>query len=341
MMVLGIETSCDDTCAAIVGDGTRVLSDVVSSQADVHAAFGGVVPEVASRRHIEAISVIVDAALTQAGVRLGDVEAIGVTQGPGLLGSLVVGIAAAKALAVAIGRPIVAVDHLESHIYANFLGPDPPPFPFLALVVSGGHSDLVLAEGHGRFTIVGRTRDDAAGEAFDKAARILGMGYPGGPAIEQLAKRGDENAVTFPVADLGGALEFSFSGVKSELARTVARGGGADPADLAASYQKAIVTPLVDITVEAARRFGISRIALAGGVAANERLRTELTRRAADEGIGVILPDQAYCMDNAAMVASCAYFTLEAVGPSRLDFDAYATFRPTTESLKGARPSNR
>ena len=338
MVVLGIETSCDDTCAAVVCDGTRVLSNVVSSQHDLHAAFGGVVPEVASRRHVELITAVIDAALAGAHLHLNDVDAIAVTQGPGLLGSLVVGIAAAKALAVATGKPIVALDHLDSHIYAAFLGPDPPSFPFLALVVSGGHSDLVLAREHGNLEILGRTRDDAAGEAFDKGARLLGLGYPGGPAIQNLAEGGDDAAVAFPVADLGGRLEFSFSGVKSELARRVERAEGTEmPADIAASYQRAIVTPLVGTAIAAAEAHGLGTIVLVGGVAANRRLRGELVRAADERDIRVVLADPAYCMDNAAMTASCGYYTLTTRGGSPLGFDAYATARSTTEWLREQR----
>ena len=334
MHVLGIETSCDDTCAAVVVDGTRVLSNVVSSQIDLHAAFGGVVPEIASRRHVELITAIIGQALDRAHMSIGDVDAIAVTQGPGLLGSLVVGIAAAKAIAVAIDKPIVAVDHLESHIYANFLGKEPPKFPFLVLVVSGGHTDLMLVRDHTDVTILGRTRDDAAGEAFDKGARLLGLAYPGGPAIQRLAMEGDAHAVKFPIAHLGGKLEFSFSGVKSELARRMTRAEDSTrPEDLAASYQHAIITPLISTTMAAAARYDVQTIAIAGGVAANRMLREGIALRAHTMRIAIALPDLIYCMDNAAMTAARGYFLLQANGPTALDFDAYATSRPHTQDI--------
>ncbi len=325
MMILGIESSCDETAAAVVEDGNRILSNVVSSQIETHARYGGVVPEVASRQHLGSILPVVAEALTDARAEWRDLGAVAVTVGPGLAGSLLVGVNVAKAVAFGKGLPIVGINHLEGHVYANWLvrngGPDegheratePPVFPLLCLIVSGGHTDLVLMKGHGRYLVLGRTRDDAAGEAFDKVARILGLGYPGGPSIQRAASAGDAGACLLPRAWLKGTDDFSFSGLKTAVLRLAQQRGispvGAqrvqEVADLAASFQEAVVDVLVTKTVEASRRHGVEQILLAGGVAANELLRQ---RMAQASPVPVVLPRPVLCTDNAAMVAACGYF---------------------------------
>lgn len=309
--ILGIETSCDETAAAVVEDGEKVLSNVVSSQVDVHRKFGGVVPEVASRKHLELINPVIKEALEQAGLEFGDLQAVAVTQGPGLVGALLVGLAAAKALAFALGTPLIAVNHLEGHIYANFLAHRELSFPLVCLVVSGGHTDLVLVRRHGDYCLLGRTRDDAAGEAFDKIARVLGLGYPGGPALERLAREGNEEAVRFPRASVEG-LDFSFSGLKTAVIQHLQRcqraGEEVARADVAAAFQKAVVEVLVEKTLEAARRTGCRDILLAGGVAANGRLRAAMEEGARREGRRVLFPPPDLCTDNAAMIACAAYY---------------------------------
>jgi N6-L-threonylcarbamoyladenine synthase len=325
LRILGIETSCDETAASVVEDGRRILSNVVSSQAALHAEFGGVVPEVASRRHVEAIVPVVDAALKQAGARQGDIDLIAVTAGPGLVGSLVVGVAFAKGMAQAQGIPIVGVHHIQAHLYACFLSDEPPEFPFVGLVVSGGHSDLICAQDHARQELIGRTRDDAAGEAFDKGARLLGLGFPGGPEIEREAASGSADAVAFPIAATG-EREFSFSGVKSALARIVQSGShGYSLADLAAGYQRAVVEPLVEKAIGAAREFGSSTIVVGGGVSANLLLRERLGREGAREGLRVFFPDLSLTTDNAAMVAARGEYQFRSLGPDSLDLDAAAS----------------
>lgn len=309
--ILAIETSCDETSAAVVEDGIKVLSNVVSSQVDVHRKFGGVVPEIASRKHLELINPVIREALEQAGVGFGDLHAVAVTQGPGLVGALLVGLAAAKALAFALDIPLLAVNHLEGHIYANFLAHRSLTFPLVCLVVSGGHTDLVLVRRHGDYQLLGRTRDDAAGEAFDKVARVLGLSYPGGPAIERLAREGNEEAIAFPRASVEG-LDFSFSGLKTAVIQYLYRcqklGEEIKKADVAASFQKTVVDVLVEKTLEAARRTGCRDIILAGGVAANERLRAAMQEGARREGRNVFYPPLALCTDNAAMIACAAYY---------------------------------
>jgi len=278
MVVLGIESSCDETAAAVLADGRRVLSSVVASQDAIHAPYGGVVPELASRRHLEVIVPVVERALAEAGVRLPDLDGIAVTQGPGLVGSLLVGCAVAKSLAYVHRLPLVAVNHLEGHIYAAFLTDDPPEHPFLALVVSGGHTALYLASAPLTYALVGQTRDDAAGEAFDKVAKLLGLGFPGGPVIERAATGGDPKAITFPLAQMtDGAPDFSFSGVKTSVSLHVKQRAplrAADVADVAASFQATVVKMLVRKTVKAALHHGIKRVVLTGDVAANGCLRT-------------------------------------------------------------------
>ena len=332
MKILGIETSCDETGAAVVEDGRRVLSNVVASQARVHARYGGIVPEVASRHHLEGLVPVVEAALNEARCRWSDLDAVAVTYGPGLSGSLLVGVNLAKALAFARSLPFVGIHHLEAHNYANWLDdgvPAPQGFPVLALIVSGAHTDLVLMEEHGRYRRLGRTRDDAAGEAFDKVGRFLGLGYPGGPAIERAAASVGRPSLRLPRAWLGDANDFSFSGLKTavlRLARQQADAtGGAQPlpvAEVAAAFQEAVIDVLVVKAVRAARREGVSQILLSGGVAANTALREALVRRSP---VPVRVPSPALCTDNGAMIAGCAYFRLQRGPPSGLDLDVFAT----------------
>jgi N6-L-threonylcarbamoyladenine synthase len=324
MLVLGIETSCDETAAAVVEDGRRALSDVVATQIELHRKWGGVVPELASRNHVMQVMPVVDEALARAGVVPGDLDGVAVTSGPGLVGALLVGVQVAKALALAWEKPLAGVNHLEGHLLACFLSDRPPAFPFLALVVSGGHTSLYAAEDYGRYRLLGATRDDAAGEAFDKGAKLLGLPYPGGVAIDRLAHGGDPRAVAFPKAIVRGSeLDFSFSGLKTALLHHVRRHGvpeGAALADVCASYQEAIVGALVAKLFRAARRLQFERIVLAGGVAANGRLRAAVVERAAEyEGVEVFLPPARLCTDNAAMIAVAGTHALRrgaAAGPA-------------------------
>jgi N6-L-threonylcarbamoyladenine synthase len=306
--VLGIETSCDETAAAVVADGRRALSDVVATQIELHRKWGGVVPELASRNHVMQVMPVVHEALERSGVEPSALDGIAVTSGPGLVGALLVGVQVAKALALAWEKPLVGVNHLEGHLLAAFLSETPPVFPFLGLVVSGGHTSLYVAEGFGRYRLLGATRDDAAGEAFDKGAKLLGLPYPGGVAIDRLARQGDARGVRFPRAIVKGAeLDFSFSGLKTALLLHVRRHGlpeGQGLSDLCASYQEAIVSALVHKLFRAARGLQLDRIVLAGGVAANSRLRAAVAERAAEyQGITVTLPAPRLCTDNAAMIA--------------------------------------
>ena len=316
LLILALETSCDETAAALVDDG-RIVSNVVSSQADLHARFGGVVPEIASRRHLELIVPVVQEALGEH--TLDDVDSVAVTQGPGLIGALLVGLSAAKALAWGRGLPLVPVNHLHGHVASLYLEPEPFEPPFLCLLASGGHTLLVDVPEHGAFRPLGTTLDDAAGEAFDKGARLLGLGYPGGAEIDRLAREGDPEAFAFPVARVPG-LDFSFSGVKTALLYEVRGLGDAVEerrADLAASYQRAIVQALVRRTLEAAEQAGAERVAVVGGVAANSELRQALPEAAA--------PPLALCTDNAAMIASAARYVEAIPPPGYLALDAYAS----------------
>jgi N6-L-threonylcarbamoyladenine synthase len=316
MNILGIESSCDETAAAVLADGRRILSNVVASQDAVHAPYGGVVPELASRRHLEMIVPVVEKALGDAGVKLSDLGGIAVTQGPGLVGSLLVGCSLAKALAFAQGLPLVGVNHLEGHIFAAFLEDPTPDYPFLALVVSGGHTALYAVPGPLRYVLVGQTRDDAAGEAFDKVAKLLGLGYPGGPIIERTAERGDPAGIEFPLAQMTDqAPDFSFSGIKTSVSLYVKRRGPLSAgavADVAASFQAAVVKMLVRKTVKAALQRGIKRIVLTGGVAANGALRTALAATAAEHGFTLHVPGRRLCTDNAAMIAAAGSARLAA-----------------------------
>jgi N6-L-threonylcarbamoyladenine synthase len=310
---MAIETSCDETSAAVVKDGVEVLSNIISSQIDVHKKFGGVVPEVASRKHLELINGVIREALDSAGVNFGALDAVAVTNGPGLVGALLVGVSAAKAAAYALNVPLIAVNHLEGHIYANFLVDPALAFPLVCLVVSGGHTDLVVMEGHGHYRVVGRTRDDAAGEAFDKVARTLGLGYPGGPLVDRLAAGGDPRAIPLPRAYLEeGSLDFSFSGLKSSvinyLHRAGQRGEAVNKADLAAGFQQAVVDVLVDKAMTAAEQFGAGTLLLAGGVAANGLLRMQMSQSARRQGLRLVYPPGVLCTDNAAMIACAAYY---------------------------------
>jgi N6-L-threonylcarbamoyladenine synthase len=308
MKVLGIESSCDETAAAVVEDGRRALSDVVATQIEIHRRWGGVVPELASRNHVVQIMPVVDEALSRAGVKPEELDGIAVTSGPGLVGALLVGVQVAKALALAWNKPLVRVNHLEGHLVAAFLAEKEPVFPFLGLVVSGGHTSLYDAQRFGEYKVLGQTRDDAAGEAFDKGAKLLGLPYPGGIAIDKLAKEGDRKAIRFPKAIIKGAeLDFSFSGLKTALLHHVKKFGvpeGKGLADLCASYQEAIVAALVQKLFRAARQLQFERVVLSGGVAANSRLRQAVQERAAEyEGMEVFLPAPKLCTDNAAMIA--------------------------------------
>ena len=326
MKILGIETSCDETAAAVVADGVTILSNQIASQVAIHARYGGVVPEVASRQHTLSIIPIIKQAMAEAGTGWHDLDGIAVTSGPGLAGSLLVGVNVAKALALAHGLPITGVNHLEGHIYANWLGGSIPIFPLVCLIVSGGHSDLVLMRGHGDYVVLGRTRDDAAGEAFDKAARILGLGFPGGPAIERAA-RGRPATLNLPRAWLKGTDDFSFSGVKTALLRLVDDGkialaerndGRPGVGVAAASFQEAVIEVLVDKTIAVARERPVRQILLAGGVASNELLRRWLVERSP---LPVLAPAPVLCTDNAAMVAACGYYRLHSGKQDDLSLD--------------------
>jgi N6-L-threonylcarbamoyladenine synthase len=325
-LILALETSCDDTCAAVVTDGGEVRSSVVSSQG-VHDRFGGVVPEIASRHHLELVNAVVDDALAQAGATLDDVTRVAVTQGPGLVGALLIGVATAKGLAAARRLPLVPVDHLQGHVAANFLDPEPMEPPFLCLIASGGHTLLVRVTGHAGYEVLGRTLDDAAGEAFDKGARLLGLGYPGGPALSKLALDGDPAAFSFPTAMRVGGLDFSFAGLKTALLYAVRDLGEEETArraaDLAASYEHAIVETLATRLERALAAEPGARVAIGGGVAANRRLRA----RTEALGVEVHVPPPELCTDNAAMIASAARWGEPMPFPDYLALDAYATSR--------------
>ena len=311
MRILGIETSCDETAAAVVEDGRRLRSNVIASQASLHNRYGGVVPEIASRQHLEAILPVAQAALQEAAIGHRDLDAIAVTWGPGLSGALLVGVSTAKALAYAWDLPLVAVNHLEAHLYANWLDEEPPPFPLLGLIVSGGHTDLIIMEGHGRIRRLGRTRDDAAGEAFDKVARLLGLGFPGGPAIERLAAGTPKPALRLPRAWLGKSDDFSFSGLKTAVLHVVRgeRGPAPPREETAAAFQEAVVDVLATKTARAARRLAVRGVLLSGGVAANGPLRRALSQRSPAP---VSVPPPLLCTDNGAMVAACAFYRYQA-----------------------------
>lgn len=322
LRILGIETSCDETAAAVVVDARQVLSSVVSSQVDLHARFGGVVPEIASRAHVELLTPVVAQALIEAGISDDHVDAVGATVGPGLVGSLLVGISAAKALALVWDVPFVAVNHLEAHLYAAFLEEPELELPVVVLLASGGHTLLVLMEDHAHYRVLGSTIDDAAGEAFDKVARYLGLGYPGGPAIDRTAMDGDAEAVAFPRAILDEGYDFSFSGLKTAVVNHVRRHPEVATADVAASFQEAVVDVLVTKARRAAADTGARGLALAGGVAANSQLRERVLDACVADGLHAFLPSRSMCTDNAAMVAAAAWWRLRRDGPSSLDTGA-------------------
>jgi N6-L-threonylcarbamoyladenine synthase len=307
MFILGIDTSCDDTAASIVEDGSKIISNIVSSQYEIHKKYGGIVPELASRRHVEMILPVVDEAINKAGISFRDISAIAVCHGPGLIGSLLVGVCFAKSLSYVNNIPFVAVNHLEGHIFSIFLENSKPEFPFLALVVSGGHTNIYRVNGFGLYTEIGRTRDDAAGEAFDKVAKLLGLGYPGGPIIETMAAKGNAEAISFPRAELRGSFDFSFSGLKTAVLNYLRKHPESKKEDIAASFQSAVIEVLVKKTIEAAKKEKIKRIVLSGGVAANRALRESIKQRAMNENIEVYLPSLPLCTDNAAMIASAGF----------------------------------
>ena len=357
VIVLGIESSCDETAAALVEDGRHILSSVVSSQVAIHRPYGGVVPELASRQHVKVIIPVISQALQRAALEMSSVDGIAVTQGPGLVGSLLVGIGVAKGLAYATGKPLVAVNHLEGHIQAAFMNESQPCFPVVALVVSGGHTNLYLVEDFGRIELLGRTRDDAAGEAFDKVAKFLDLGYPGGVIIDSLARKGNPQAITFPRAYLEkDSLDFSFSGIKTavvnfvrkhvdirQTSETVTPGvSGAwakelplPIADIVASFQEAVVEVLVEKTCTAAKRFKVRQVVVAGGVAANSRLRRRLLEEMAGLGIVLNLPEPELCTDNAAMIAAAGFYKLkQRAAHWDLNFDAISRWPDLPASSK-------
>lgn len=325
--ILGIESSCDETAASVVKNGREVLSNVINTQIDLHKQYGGVVPEIASRKHIENIDAVIDEALSEANMTLSDIDAIAVTYGPGLVGALLVGVSSAKAIAYAAEKPLVPVHHIRGHISANFIAhPDLKP-PFVCLVASGGHSHIVNVKEYTEFEILGRTRDDAAGEAFDKIARVLGLGYPGGPLIDKLAKDGNPEAIRFPRVRMdGNSLDFSFSGVKTAVINYIhkaqQRGEEINKADVAASFQNAVTDALCEHTIEGALKTGAKTVAIAGGVAANSQLRGKMTDMCEKHGISVVYPPPVLCTDNAAMIACAGYFAYKNGARAELDLNA-------------------
>jgi len=332
MLVLAIETSCDDTGAAVILNGRKILSNVVSSQVSIHQRYGGIVPELASRRHIESIVPIMAEALETAKVTLRDIDGIAVTQGPGLVGSLLVGLSFAKSLSFVTGLPFVGVNHIEAHLSAIFLEEKPPKFPFIGLVVSGGHTSLFRVDGFGKYKRLGQTRDDAAGEAFDKVAKLLGLGYPGGPIIDELSKSGNPKAIRFPRPSLGkNSLDFSFSGLKTAVVNYVKshpKPTGGYPEDLiwdiVSSFQEAVVEVLVKKTLQATQNQGLRRVVLSGGVAANRRLREKIREETSQKKVKVYIPSPSFCTDNAAMVGVVGYEYLKRGIQSPLSLNAFS-----------------
>lgn len=313
IFILAIESSCDETAAAVVKNGREVVSNVISSQIELHKLYGGVVPEIASRKHIEKINQVIEEALSDAKMTLDDIDAIGVTYGPGLVGALLVGVAEAKAIAYAKNLPLVGVHHIEGHILANFIENKELEPPFICLVVSGGHTHLVCVKDYGTYEIIGRTRDDAAGEAFDKVARAIGLGYPGGPKIEKLSKEGNPEAIAFPRAKIEGfQYDFSFSGVKSAVLNYIngcqMKGETYEEADIAASFQKAVIDVLVGNAMHAVKEYGLNKFAIAGGVASNGTLREAMREACEENGIEFYHPSPIFCTDNAAMIGVAAYY---------------------------------
>lgn len=327
VLILAIESSCDETAAAVVKNGRQILSNVISSQIELHKLYGGVVPEIASRKHIEKINQVITEALAEANVKLDEIDAIGVTYGPGLVGALLVGVAEAKAIAYAKKIPLVGVHHIEGHISANYIENKELEPPFLCLVVSGGHTHLVCVKGYGTYEILGRTRDDAAGEAFDKVARAIGLGYPGGPKIDKLSKEGNAEAITFPKAHMEDSpYDFSFSGVKSSVLNYIngcqMKGIEYNRADIAASFQKAVTDVLVENTMHAVQEYGMKKLAIAGGVASNSTLRAAMKEACGENDIEFYYPSPIFCTDNAAMIGVAAYY--EYLGGTRHGWDLNA-----------------
>nr|WP_066711871.1 tRNA (adenosine(37)-N6)-threonylcarbamoyltransferase complex transferase subunit TsaD [Clostridium sp. Marseille-P299] len=327
VLILAIESSCDETAAAVVKNGREVLSNVISSQIDLHTLFGGVVPEIASRKHIEKINQVIEQALIDANVKLTDIDAIGVTYGPGLVGALLVGVAEAKAISYATNIPLVGVHHIEGHVSANYIENKELEPPFLCLIVSGGHTHLVLVKEYGTYEIIGRTHDDAAGEAYDKVARAIGLGYPGGPKIDKLAKEGNKDAIAFPRAHIEGSpFDFSFSGLKSAVLNHInlckMKKEEINEADIAASFQEAVVDVLVTRTIAAAKEYGMDKVAIAGGVASNSALRAAMKAACDKEGLKLFYPSPLYCTDNAAMIGTAAYYDYKNGKRSGLDLNA-------------------
>ncbi|MDY2896680.1 t(6)A37 threonylcarbamoyladenosine biosynthesis protein [uncultured Clostridium sp.] len=327
IVILGIESSCDETAASVVRNGREVLSNVISSQIALHTLYGGVVPEIASRKHIEKINVVIEQALSEAQMTLDDLDAIGVTYGPGLVGALLVGVSEAKAIAYAKKLPLIGVHHIEGHISANYIENKDLEPPFACLVVSGGHTHLVIVKDYGKYEIVGRTRDDAAGEAFDKVARAIGLGYPGGPKIDRVSKEGNPDAIAFPRAKVAdSAYDFSFSGLKSAVLNYLngckMKNIPIVQADVAASFQKAVVDVLVDHAMHAVEEYGFKKFAIAGGVASNSALRAAMEEACRKRGVAFYHPSPVFCTDNAAMIGSAAYYEYLAGTRSGWDLNA-------------------
>lgn len=327
-LTMGIESSCDETSAAVLADGRKVLSNVISSQIDIHTAFGGVVPEIASRHHLENMNRVIDQALNEAGVTLDEIDLLGVTNGPGLIGALLMGVATAKALAFAKDIPLVSVNHMHGHVSANFIAYPQLEPPFMCLIVSGGHTNIVELEDYNCCTVLGGTRDDAVGEAYDKVARVIGLGYPGGPKIDRIAKEGNPEAIHFKRVFLEkGSLDFSFSGLKTAVLNylNTEKQAGRDicAADVAASFQPAVMEVIISKTMEAVRSRGKDKLVLAGGVAANSYLREKLQAECDREGVKLFVPEPVLCTDNAAMIACAAYYKYKAEGADDLFMDAF------------------
>ena len=313
MNILAIESSCDETAAAVVQDGRKVLSNIISSQIEIHKLYGGVVPEIASRKHIEKVIQVVDEALKEASLTMNEIDAVAVTYGPGLVGALLVGVSAAKAIAFAHNKPLIGVHHIEGHISANYIENEELEPPFLCLVVSGGHTNLVIVKDYGEYEVLGKTRDDAAGEAFDKVARAIGLGYPGGPKIQKISEEGNKDAIAFPRAKVAdNPFDFSFSGLKSSVLNYInsceMKGEEINKADIAASFQEAVVDVLVSHTIEGAKQLGFKKIAMAGGVASNAVLREEMKEACERRGFKFYHPSPILCTDNAAMIGAAAYY---------------------------------
>jgi len=328
-VILGIETSCDETAAAVVMGGNDVLASVVATQIDLHARYGGVVPEIASRAHVEAMNVVIRQAILQSGVPIERIDAVAATVGPGLIGALLVGVAAAKSVALVLDKPFIGVNHLEAHLYAALLDDPHVEFPMLVVLVSGGNTLFVEMRGHGDFSVIGQTIDDAAGEAFDKVARFLDLGHPGGPAIDRIALTGNANAIEFPRAMLHDGLDVSFSGLKTSVINYVRKNPTVSTADVAASFQYAVVDVLAAKARKAAQQIGAKTVALGGGVAANSLLRSTMTTVCAESGWRLVLPSMGMCTDNAAMIASAGWYRLVADGPSSMDMGAMPNLKLT------------